>query len=71
MTPPEQGAQTMNIGEYSVQSKVISWLLIVIMVGAIGLVHAKNGWDVMKGGMEFQVLMLAVGIYFAAKGNEA
>jgi putative oxidoreductase len=45
--------------------------VIVIMVGAIGLVHAKNGWDVMKGGMEFQVLMLAVGLYFAAKGNEA
>jgi putative oxidoreductase len=45
--------------------------VIVIMVGAIGLVHAKSGWDVMKGGMEFQVLMLAVGLYFVAKGNEA
>ena len=44
--------------------------VIVIMLGAIGLVHAKNGWDVMKGGMEFQVLMLAAGLYFAAKGNE-
>jgi putative oxidoreductase len=44
--------------------------VIVIMLGAIGLVHAGNGWDVMKGGMEFQVLMLAVGLYFAARGNE-
>ena len=44
--------------------------VIVIMLGAISLVHAKNGWNVMSGGMEFQVLMLAVGLYFAAKGND-
>ena len=44
--------------------------VIVIMLGAIFLVHAKNGWNVMNGGMEFQVLMLAVGLYFAAKGND-
>ena len=45
-------------------------IVIVIMIGAIGMVHFKNGWDVMNGGMEFQVLMLAVGLYFAARGNE-
>ncbi len=44
--------------------------LIVIMIGAIGMVHFKNGWNVMNGGMEFQVLMLAVGLYFTARGNE-
>jgi putative oxidoreductase len=46
-------------------------IVIVIMIGAIGMVHFKNGWNVMNGGMEFQVLMLAVGLYFAAKGNES
>ena len=46
-------------------------IVIVIMVGAIAMVHAQNGWNVMNGGMEFQVLMLAVGLYFAARGNEA
>jgi putative oxidoreductase len=45
-------------------------IVIVIMMGAIGMVHFKNGWNVMNGGMEFQVLMLAVGLYFAARGNE-
>ena len=39
--------------------------------GAIAMVHAKNGWNVSNGGMEFQVLMLAVGLYFAARGNKA
>jgi putative oxidoreductase len=45
-------------------------IVIVIMLGAIGMVHFKNGWNVMNGGMDFQVLMLAVGLYFAARGNE-
>jgi len=44
-------------------------IVIVIMAGAIGMVHFQNGWNVMNGGMEFQVLMLAVGLYFAARGN--
>jgi len=46
-------------------------IVIVVMIGAIGLVHAKNGFNVMTGGMEFQILMLVTGIYLAAKGNEA
>lgn len=46
-------------------------IVIVIMIGAIVMVHAKNGWNVMGGGMEFQVLMLVVGLNFAARGNEA
>ena len=45
-------------------------IVIVVMIGAIGLVHFKNGWNVMNSGMEFQVLMLAVGLYFVARGNE-
>ena len=46
-------------------------IVIVIMIGAIGMVHAKNGFNVMNGGMEFQLLMLVTGLYFAAKGNDA
>lgn len=46
-------------------------IVIVVMVGAIALVHAKNGFSVMNGGMEFQILMLVTGLYLAAKGNDA
>jgi uncharacterized membrane protein YphA (DoxX/SURF4 family) len=41
------------------------------MIGAIAMVHAKNGFNVMNGGMEFQLLMLVSGLYLAAKGNDA
>ncbi len=47
------------------------FIVIVIMVGAIALVHGKNGWNVMNGGMEFQALMLVTGLYFLARGNNA
>lgn len=40
--------------------------VMVIMIGAIALVHWDDGWS----GMEFQVLLLTVGIYFAARGNQ-
>lgn len=46
-------------------------IVIVVMVGAIALVHAKNGFNVMAGGMEFQLLILVSGLYLAAKGNDA
>ena len=46
-------------------------IVVVVMVGAIAMVHAKNGFSVMNGGMEFQLLMLVSGLYLAAKGNNA
>jgi putative oxidoreductase len=46
-------------------------IVIVVMIGAIAMVHAKNGFNVMNGGMEFQLLMLVTGLYLAAKGNDA
>ncbi|MCH8059897.1 MAG: DoxX family protein [Proteobacteria bacterium] len=46
-------------------------IVVVIMIGAIVLVHAKNGFSVMNGGMEFQLLMMAGGLYMATKGNDA
>lgn len=48
-----------------------AYIVIVVMIGAIALVHAKNGFSVMNGGMEFQILMLVSGLYLAAKGNDA
>ena len=48
------------------------------MVGAIALVHGANGWnsvsmgpDMPGNGMEFQVLILAISLFFAIKGNGA
>jgi putative oxidoreductase len=52
-------------------TRVGALIVIVVMVGAIGMVHAKNGFNVMNGGMEFQILMLVTGLYLAAKGNDA
>ncbi|MDZ7768090.1 MAG: DoxX family protein [Woeseiaceae bacterium] len=46
-------------------------IVIIVMIGAIVLVHAKNGFNVMNGGMEFQLLMLVTGLYLTVKGNEA
>jgi len=44
---------------------------VVIMVGAIGMVHLTHGWDSRTGGMEFAAILLAVGAYFLVKGNDA
>ena len=46
-------------------------IVIVVMIGAIAMVHAKNGFSVMQGGLEFPLLMLVTGLYLAAKGNDA
>ena len=48
-----------------------AYIVIVVMIGAIVMVHGKNGFNVMNGGAEFQILMLVTGIYLAAKGNDA
>jgi putative oxidoreductase len=47
-------------------------LFAAVMVGAIMMVHAANGWNSIGNmGMEFQVLILAVSLYFAVKGKDA
>ncbi|HUO83214.1 MAG TPA: DoxX family protein [Gammaproteobacteria bacterium] len=50
-------------------TRIGALLVIVIMIGAIVLVHWPNGWSVADGGMEFQVVMLLVGLYLLIKGN--
>ncbi len=54
-------------------TRVGALIVVVVMIGAIALVHAKNGFNVMQQpqGMEFQLLMLVTGLYLAAKGNSA
>ncbi len=66
------GGAALLVGGFSKEAltRLGGLIVVVIMIGAISMVHFKNGWNVMNGGMEFQVLMLAVGLYFAARGNE-
>lgn len=39
------------------------------MIGAIVIVHAPNGWSFMNDGMEFQVVLLLIALYFLIVGN--
>lgn len=43
--------------------------LVPVMAGAIVLVHWPNGWNFMNGGIEFQVTLLAIALYFVFTGN--
>ncbi len=52
-------------------TRVGALIVIALMVGAIAMVHAKNCFNVMNGGMEFQILMLVTALYLASKGNDA
>ena len=59
-------------------TRVSGLIFSVVMLGAIVMVHGKNGWnsinmgpDMPGQGMEFQVLILATALYFAFKGNSA
>ena len=67
------GGAALIVGAFGkdILTRIGGLIVIVIMIGAIGMVHAKNGFNVMSGGMEFQLLMLVTGLYFTAKGNDA
>ena len=50
----------------------------IVMLGAIMMIHAAYGWNSINmgmgnegKGMEFQVLILALSLYFVLRGNEA
>jgi len=45
-------------------------IVIIIMIGAIFLVHWPNGFNSQNGGFEFQLLMLVTGLYFLVRGND-
>ena len=46
-------------------TRIGALLISVIMVGAIAMVHIKDGWQ----GNEWQLLILAVSLMYATKGN--
>lgn len=57
-------------------TRVSGLLLAVVMIGAITMVHFQHGWNSVNmgmgnegRGMEFQVLILAVSLLYAFKGN--
>ncbi|MCI0517627.1 MAG: DoxX family protein [Woeseiaceae bacterium] len=70
----EVGAGAALIGgailSKDILTRVGGLLVIVIMIGAIFLVHLEKGFNVMNGGYEFQLLMLVTGLFFLAKGND-
>jgi len=41
-----------------------SLAVIPVLLGAIIMVHWKNGFNVMKGGYEFQLTLLLIALYF-------
>ncbi len=65
----------LKINKAELATKVAAAIFAVVMLGAIMLVHWPQ-WSFMPtaakpmGGMEFQVLILAVSAYFLVKGNE-
>lgn len=68
------GAMRSNIGDIITRLGGVS--VVVIMIGAIYMVHWGQ-WSAIPsethpfGGMEFQTLLLAVGAFFALRGNRA
>jgi putative oxidoreductase len=70
----EVGAGVALIGGAVLAKEILTRLggliVIVIMIGAIFMVHLKNGFSVSNGGYEFQLLMLVTGLYFLLKGND-
>ena len=46
-------------------TRIGALLISVIMIGAIAMVHIKDGWQ----GNEWQLLILAVSLMYATKGN--
>lgn len=59
-------------------TRVAGAIFAVIMLGAISMLHAENGWSFTSGwgegtnhmgGMEFQTLILVTGLYYLTNGN--
>ncbi len=56
-------------------TRLAGLIFTVIMIGAIAMVHAQHGWNSINmgnnggRGMEFQVLIIAVSLLYAFKGN--
>ena len=53
---------------FGVLSRVASAGMVLIMLGAIGLVHLKNGYDGTKGGFEHPLTLLILALAIIAAG---
>lgn len=65
------GGAALIVGAFTrdAVTRIGGLLVIIIMIGAIALVHGKNGFSVQNSGYEFQLLMLVTGLYFLVRGN--
>ena len=63
------GALFLILGGFykEVFTRIGSALIGIIMLGAIFFVHLNDGWK----GMEWQVLILSVSLFFLTKGNDS
>ncbi len=59
-------------------TKIAGLIFAGVMLGAIAMVHLQHGWNSINmgggnegKGMEFQVLILALSLFFAFKGSAA
>ncbi len=50
-------------------TRVAGALTMVVMAGAIVTMHWGNGWHFMQNGMEFQVTLGLLGLYFVLRGT--
>ena len=52
-------------------TRLAGLIFVIVMLGAIFMVHLTNGWNSIGNmGMEFQVTLLAIGLYFTVRGND-
>ncbi|UCD39109.1 MAG: DoxX family protein [Fidelibacterota bacterium] len=54
-------------------TRIAGLLISVVMLGAILMVHLKNGWNgvSMEQGIELQLFVFAVAVYFLVRGNSS
>jgi putative oxidoreductase len=55
-------------------TRLAGLIISVVMLGAIFMVHLKNGWNGVipaEQGAELQVFVFAVAVYFLVKGNNS
>ena len=52
-------------------TRLAGLIFAVVMLGAIFKVHLQHGWNSIGNlGMEFQVTLLAIALFFASRGND-
>ncbi len=56
-----------------VLTRLAGLIIAMVMLGAILMVHLKNGWNgtSMEQGVELQLFILTVAVYFLVKGNNS